>query len=135
LRRLALAVTSELRGVEAGEIIVDAYSLLPRSARLVSSALLLPRVASRTDLPATTLETIARDAAEMAKTSRATVTVRRGGADWKRDILGSWLATLDAKTVRGRVLTNAAVALMNEDDRFVPADLERAYASLEALLS
>ena len=53
--------------------------------------------------------------------------MQSGGADWRRTILSTHLAALDRDTIRGGVLTNAAVRLMQEDERFEMPDLEAAY--------
>ena len=61
VRRIALTLTSSLTGGDAGRIVVDAFSSLPRLARLATAAVLAPLLAQRTDLPAATIEPIARD--------------------------------------------------------------------------
>lgn len=127
IRRIALALSSSLAGGEAGQIIVDAFSSLPRLARLATAAVLAPMAAQRTDLPVATIEPIARDFAGLASRSAEQIAVRNGGADWRRDILSKDLAALSRETPRGRVLTNAAIVLMLEDEPFSMTDLEAAY--------
>jgi MoxR-like ATPase len=127
VRRIALALSSSLKGGEAGRIIIDAFSSLPRLARLATSAVLAPLAAQRTDLPAATVEPIAHDFALLASTSTSRIAVRNGGADWRREILSTHLAALPRDTARGRVLANAAVLLMEDDQPFEMPDLEAAY--------
>ena len=127
VRRIGLALSSSLTGGDVGRIVVDAFSSLPRLARLATAAVLAPLAAQRTDLPAATIEPIARDFALLASRGAERITVRNGGADWRRDILSKELAALGRDTPRGRALTNAAVRLMQEDERFAMTDLRAAY--------
>jgi hypothetical protein len=94
----------------------------------------MARVGSRTDLPASCLELVALTYAEVAQHGGSSVTVTRAGNDWKRDILSSHLGRLERGTLRGRVLTNAAIALMREDERFDFASLARVYDEAVACL-
>ena len=55
------------------------------------------------------------------------VTVRNGGADWRREILSKDLAGLNRATTRGKLLANAAIVLLQEDETFEMAALEAAY--------
>jgi len=66
LRRIGLALDAPLPPADAGAVIADAFASLARPARLVTAALLFPRLADRTDFPATTLEAIAADYALVA---------------------------------------------------------------------
>ena len=50
------------------------------------------------------------------------------------EIFSTHLPVVGRDTVRGRVLTNAAVRLMQEDERFEMPDLEAAYDHAAALL-
>ena len=127
LRRIALALQLELPPGEAGAVIADGFSSLSRPVRLVTSAVLFPRLATRPDLPASTLEAVAEAYAAVARSGRETVTVRQGGRDWKRDLLGSRLAALDPTSPRDRVLHNAAAVLMADDEPFALDDLARAW--------
>lgn len=127
VRRIALALSSSLNGGEIGRIVVDAFSSLSRLARLATAAVLAPLVAQRPGLPVATIEPIARDFAGLASTSTEQIAVRNGGADWRRNILSTDLAALRRDTPRGRILTNAAMLLMQEDEPFSMADLEAAY--------
>jgi MoxR-like ATPase len=127
MQRIALTLASSLTGGDAGRILADAFSSLPRSTRLVTAAVLAPLVALRKDLPAGTVEAIARDFAQLASRDLEAITVRNGGADWRREILSTHLPVLDQATARGRSLANAAIVLMQEDDPFEMADLETAY--------
>ena len=127
VRRIALALSSSVNGGEVGRIVVDAFSSLPRLARLATAAVLAPLAAHRTDLPAATIEPIARDFALLASRNDERIEVRNGGADWRRNILSRELTALSRDTPRGRVLTNAAVLLMQEDEPFAMPDLEAAY--------
>lgn len=135
LRRIALALQLELPPGEAGAVIADAFSGLSRPVRLVTSAVLFPRLASRTDLPASTLEAVAEAYAGVARGGRASVTVRQGGRDWKRELLGSRLAELDPARQRDRVLQNVAATLMSEDERFEWDTLVAAWDEATAALA
>ncbi len=135
LRRIALALTLDLPASEAGAVIADGFSSLPRGERLVTSAVLFPRLAKRKDLPASALEAVAEAYAAVARGGRAHVTVRQGGRDWKREILGTRLATLDPKSARDRVLQNAAAVLMADDERFDLDALVGAWEKARAVLS
>jgi MoxR-like ATPase len=127
VRRIALMLSSSLRGGEAGRIIIDAFSSLPRLARLVTAAVLAPLTSHRTDLPVATIEPPARDFARLAAGATEPIAVRNGGADWRRAILSTHLAALDRDTTRGSVVANAAVLLMQEDEPFAMPELEAAY--------
>jgi len=135
LRRIALALTLDLPASEAGAVIADGFSALPRGERLVTSAVLFPRVAKRKDLPASALEAVAEAYAAVARGGRAHVTVRQGGRDWKRELLGTRLATLDPASARDRVLQNAAAVLMADDERFDLDALVAAWDRATAALS
>ena len=135
LRRIALALQLQLPPGEAGAVIADGFSSLSRPVRLVTSAVLFPRLAARPDLPASTLEAVAEAYAAVARSGRETVTVRQGGRDWKRDLLGSRLAALDPTSPRDRVLHNAAAVLMADDEPFDLDDLARAWDEATSVLS
>ena len=126
-RRIRLALHRDIPATDAGRIVADSFSSLPALERLAVAALVMPRLTRRTDLPVSAVELVARDYASLAETGEAGVTVRRGGADWKRDILGRHLAEIDRRTRRGRHLTNIAVALMSADEEFRWHDLVTAY--------
>ena len=127
VRRIALTLASSLTGGDAGRMVIDAFSSLPRLARVATAAVLAPLLAQRTDLPAATIEPIARDFCALGARSPAQIQIRSGGADWRRNILSTDLAALGCSTARGRIVTNAAVVLMQEDERFEMPDLEAAY--------
>lgn len=127
VRRIALTLASAVDGGECGRLIVDAFSSLDRATRIATAAVLAPLLASRKDLPAATVEPIAGEFAQLASRGTEQITVRNGGADWRRRILSQHLAALDRQTTRGRTLTNAAVVLMQEDEPFEMDTLERAY--------
>ena len=135
LRRIALALELDLPPAERGAVVADGFAALPRPVRLVTSAVLFPRLAERTDLPACTLEAVAEAYAAVARGGRETVTVRQGGRDWKRELLGSRLATLDPASPRDRVLQNAAALLMADDERFDLDALAAAWDEATAVLS
>jgi MoxR-like ATPase len=135
LHRIALALQLELPPGEAGALIADAFSGLSRPVRLVTSAVLFPRLATRPDLPASTLEAVAEAYAAVARGGRASVTVRQGGRDWKRELLGSRLAELDPTRARDRVLQNVAATLMADDERFEFDALIAAWDEAWAVLS
>jgi MoxR-like ATPase len=118
LRRIGLALRLDLPPAEAGAVIADGFSQLPRGERLVVSGLLFPRLAARADLPASALEAVAEAYATVARGGCETVTVRQGGLDWKRELLGTRLAALDPASGRDRTLHNAAAVLMADDERF-----------------
>lgn len=127
VRRIARTLASTQKGGDAGRIIVDAFSSLTRVARVATAAVLAPLIAGRTDLPAAIVEPIARDFALLAGRNVEQITVRHGGADWRREILSKHLAGLNRATTRGKLLANAAVVLMQEDEPFKMAALEAAY--------
>jgi MoxR-like ATPase len=127
LQRIALALTLDLPPSEAGAVVADAFAALSRPERLVTSALLFPRLARKKGLPATALEAVADAYAAVARGGSQTVVVHRGGRDWKRDLLGTQLAELDPKSPRDRVLQNVAAVLMADDERFALADLTKAW--------
>jgi hypothetical protein len=127
VRLIALALTSPLDPAEAGTVIADAFASLARSARLVTAAVLFPRLTRRPDLPASAIETVAEAYAAVVRGGSERVAVRRGGQDWKRQILGTRLAELDPSTDRDRVIHNAAATLMAEETRFEIDDLGRAF--------
>jgi len=135
LRRIALALELDLQPAEAGAVVADGFAALPRPVRLVTSAVLFPRLAERTDLPACTLEAVAEAYAAVARGGRETVTLRQGGRDWKRELLGTRLATLDPESPRDRVLQNAAALLMADDERFDLDALVAAWDEATAVLS
>ena len=134
LRRIGLALDAPLPPADAGAVIADAFASLARPARLVTAALLFPRLADRTDLPATTLETIASDYALVGRAGAQSVTVRRGGRDWKRELLGTRLAELDPVRPRDAVLLNAAAALMTDEEPFSFDALARAWDDAQRVL-
>ena len=127
LRRIALALALDLPAAEAGAVIADGFSALSRPERLVTSAVLFPRLAERPGLPSSALEAVADAYAAVARGGKQTVVLRKGGQDWKRELLGTKLAKLDPKNPRDRILQNAAVALMADEERFDLAALEEAW--------
>jgi MoxR-like ATPase len=127
LRRMARVLREGLDGSRAGQIVADSFAALDRPAMFVASAFLMPRLAKRTDLPAAAIEQIAHAFSALARSGEETISVSRGGADWKRDILSSWMTGVDRKTERGRILANAAIVLMKNNDHFKPDALEAAY--------
>ncbi len=136
LRRIALALTLDLPAAEAGAVIADGFSALSRPERLVTSAVLFPRLARKPGLPSSALEAVAEAYAAVAKGGKQTVLVRQGGRDWKRDLLGTRLARLDPEKRRDRVLQNVSAVLMADDERFdlehLKAAWDRACQALEA---
>jgi MoxR-like ATPase len=135
VRRIALTLGADVPPRDAGRIIVDAFSSLARVARLATAAVLAPLISQKTNLPAATVEPIAAEFALLAARNPEQITVRNGGADWRRQILGKDLADLDRDTTRGRLLANAAVALMQQDEPFEMHALECAYDHAAAALA
>jgi MoxR-like ATPase len=135
LRRIALALQLDLPPGEAGAVIVDGFAGLSRPVRLVTSAVLFPMLAERADLPASALEAVADAYATVARSGRETVTVRQGGRDWKRELLGTRLAKLDSTSPRDRALQNAAAVLMADDERFDLDALATAWDEAKVALS
>ena len=135
LRRIALALQLDLPPGEAGAVIADGFSALSRPVRLVTSAVLFPRLAERNDLPASTLEAVAEAYAAVVRSGRETVTLRQGGRDWKRELLGTRLAKLDPTSPRDRALQNTAAILMADDERFDLDALAAAWDEASAVLS
>jgi len=127
VRRIARTLRSSLDAGEAGRVIVDAFSSLPRVVRIATAAVLAPIVAGRKGLPVATVEPIASEFAQLAVRADETLIVRKGGADWRRNITSSSLPLLDRRTTRGKALTNAALVLLQEDERFEMPALEAAY--------
>ena len=115
-------------------MIADGFAGLSRPVRLVTSAVLFPRLTERPDLPANALEAVADAYAAVVRCGRETVTVRQGGRDWKRDILGTHLAKLDPTSPRDRALQNAAAVLMADDERFDLDALATAWDEASAVL-
>ena len=102
VRRIALTLSSSLTGGEAGRIVVDAFSSLSRLARLATAAVLAPLAAQRTDLPAATIEPIARDFALLAASSAEQIVVRNGGADWRREFSAPiWRSSAATRSAAG----------------------------------
>ncbi len=134
VRRIALAFRSRMADLQAGQVIADSYAMLPEPARLATAPILMLKLACRPGLPLSTVEAVARDYARVAADGEATVTVGRGGHDWKRDIVSGELPRIDRTTVRGRVLTNVALTLAAGNEPFVFADVERAYDDAAAAL-
>lgn len=127
LRRVALALALDLPAAEAGAVIADGFSALSRPERLVTAAVLFPRLAKKPELPASAIELVAEAYAAVVRDGTQAVVVRKGGQDWKRDILGSQLAELDPQSPRDRVLQNAAIALLADDEPFDLAALHAAW--------
>lgn len=134
LRRIALALRLDLPATEAGSVIADGFSALTLPERLVTSAVLFPRLAGKPGLPSAALEAVAHSYAAVARAGAESVVVRKGGNDWKRELLGTKLAELDPESPRDRVIQNAALALMADDERFDIAALREAWSrATEAL--
>jgi MoxR-like ATPase len=127
LRRIALALRLDLPATEAGAVIADGFSALSPPERLVTSAVLFPRLALKPGLPSSALEAVAHAYAAVARAGSESVVLRKGGHDWKRELLGTKLAELDPASPRDQVIQNAAIALMAEDERFDLAALEDAW--------
>ena len=135
LKRIALALKLELPPAEAGAVIADGFSTLSRPERLVTAAVLFPRLAEQPDLPSSALEAVAEAYAAVARAGNDTVAVHKGGRDWKRDLLGSKLAELDPTSPRDRVLQNAATTLMADDERFELHALKDAWERATSVLA
>jgi len=133
VRRIALTLVSGVKGSEGGRVIVDAFSSLTRVGRIATAAVLAPLIA-RKGLPAATIEPIASEFARLAARNDEQITVRNGGADWRRGILSRDIAALDRGTARGKALANAALVLMQEDHPFEMEALETAYDHANAVL-
>jgi len=134
IRRIALALGYGIADLQAGQVIADSYAMLPDPARLATAPVLMAKLARRPGLPLSTVEAVARDYARVAADGEAKVTVSLAGHDWKRDIVSGELPQIDRTTVRGRVLTNVALALAAGDEPFAFADVERAYDEATAAL-
>jgi MoxR-like ATPase len=136
VRRIALALEADtLSPAERGQVLSDSYASLDRVTRLATAAVALPRISKRNDLPAGAIEAMAMDYAAIASGGDVTVTVRRGGADWKRNILGRWLSGLDGSTTRAKALANVAATLMRDEHEFTTDTLERAYDHASSCLN
>ena len=128
VKRIARAVeATSVSPLEAGKVVADSFAALTRVERLALAPALMARVGARPDLPASCLELVALTYAEVGQYGDSSVTVSHGGNDWKRAIVSSHLAGLDRAGARGRVLTNAAVVLMRDEERFEFTDLAHAY--------
>ena len=135
VRRIARTLNSTVAGSEAGRVIVDAFSSLTPVARIATAAVLGPIVVRRLNLPIATIEPIASEFARLAARKSEQVAVRNGGADWRRQILSTYLAGLDRATTRGKMLANAAIVLMQQDERFETEMLESAYDHAQSTLN
>ncbi len=130
VRRIALAVASPSSAItrgEAGQVLADAWSSLPRLDRLATAAVLAERFSLIQGLPTACIELVAGECARLGRQGTEQITVRNGGADWRRTLLGSDLARLSLTSERGKALTNAAVVLMQEGEPFELTALETAY--------
>jgi hypothetical protein len=126
--RIALAVeATSVPPLEAGKVVADSFAALSRPERLAIAPAIMARVGARPDLPASCLELVATTYAEVGQYGDSSVTVSQGGNDWKRAIVSSHLAKLDRASLRGRVLTNAAIVLMHNEERFEFKELAHAY--------
>ena len=135
VRRIARTLNSTVAGSEAGRVIVDAFSSLTPVARIATAAVLGPIVVRRLNLPIATIEPIASEFARLAARKSEQVAVRNGGADWRRQILSTYLAGLDRATTRGKMLANAAIVLMQRDECFETELLESAYDHAQSTLN
>lgn len=128
VRRIAQALGADtLSSAECGQVVSDSYASLDRLPRLATAAVLMPVLSGHGPLPAAAIEMVAADYASIASGGEVAVTIKRGGADWKRDILGQWLAALDLSSRRGKALGNVAAVLMRDEHEFKTEALERAY--------
>jgi MoxR-like ATPase len=127
MRRIALALTSGIDDLQAAQVIADSYGMLETPVRLAAASLLMPHLARHPGLPLSAIEAVARDYAMVAATGEQTVLVHKGGNDWKRDVISRDLPTLDRGSLRGQVLTNVALTLVGNDDRFFFSDAQRGY--------
>ena len=103
----------------------------------------MPVLADHGTLPAAAIEAVAADYAAIAAGGEAQVTVRLGGAEWKRTILGQWFSSLHGTSARGKAgrkarreaggeargkaLVNVAAVLLADDHPFTAAQLEQAF--------
>lgn len=134
LRRLVAALVLPATALEAGQVIADSFAALPKPSQLVTAAVLMPLVCKRTELPAATVEPLAAAFAKLATRGTAQVTVRNGGRDWKRELLGQGLAALGTSSKRSRTIINAAIVLMQAEEAFELPQLVGAYdAAVEAV--
>jgi hypothetical protein len=136
IKRIARALAARtVSPLEVGKVVADSFAELSRVERLATAPTLMARIGPRTDLPASCLELVAQTYADVGQHGEASVIVSNGGNDWRRDLLSSHLATLDRGTLRGRVLTNAAIALMREQEQFAFHSLATAYDTAVACLT
>ena len=108
LRRIALALTARpaaRRGRRRHRRRL-LEPLAPRAPRHLGGPLPSPRRAARP--PGQRLEAVADAYAAVARSGRETVVVRKGGHDWKRELLGSSSPSSTRTSPRDRVLQNAA---------------------------
>lgn len=132
LKRLALVIDSTLGPVEAGQVIADSFAARPASSQMVTSAFLMPLVSRRTDLPAGTIEPIAAAHAQLVRRDPARLEVRP--MEWRKKVATEDLPKLDTRSKRGRVLANAAVALLVANQPFDVDSLAAAYDAADRVL-
>jgi len=117
------------------KVVADSFAELSRVERLATARRSWPASARAPTSPPAASSSWRRPTPRSASTARASVIVSNGGNDWRRDLLSSHLATLDRGTLRGRVLTNAAIALMREQEQFAFHSLATAYDTAVACLT
>lgn len=126
LARIVRCLAPEFPCGQAGAPILAALARLPEPLRLVTAALLYPRLGSRTALPPAALLRLAASAAAVAGCSGGWRMIVQPGDDRERMILGP-LAAVDRETPRGVLLNNVAVRLLQHRYAFEWGDLEQAY--------
>lgn len=134
VKRIALALSSGLDDLQVAQVVADSYAALQPAARLATAPLLMPHLALRPGLPLSAVEAVARDYAAVAVEGNQAVVVSRGGHDWKRDVISRDLPGPDQHGFRGRVLTNVALTLAANDERFLFEDAARGFDEAAAAL-
>lgn len=132
--RLARALAAPLDGTVLGQVVADVFSTFSRPVRLATAPLLLRGLGARRDVPAAALEVLAEPCAAVARLDASSITVQRGGSDWKRDVLSGVLPALDATRDPEGVLRNTAIALLREDTPFEFHEVEAAYRRMKEAL-
>jgi len=135
LRRVARALKSRLDATTVAQVVSDGFSQLSAAERLTSSVLLMPQLAERCDLPACAVEAVAEAYARVAEPGAHEVELRGYDRQWQRDIVSQLVPTLDSDTLRGRTLSNVALALTRSGEPVTAVELAQAWDRAASVLA
>ena len=130
---MAIALYGNMPPEEATGVLVDSYASLPRRERLIASAVVMPGLSRRKDLPAAALEPIATDWAVIASCKTDNVDVGPASS-WKRIFLTTDLPRLDQKTEKGKSIAAISTTLLFEAYEFQIAELEATWDRAVSML-